>query len=504
MMPAQRLRVRPASYALVFAVIAGFLVLAHGPLLWLPFFWDEAGQFIPAALDLFHAGSWIPTSVLPNIHPPGVMAWLAAFWHIFGFSIAATRIAMLLIASLGAMVTFLLSIELARGSTGAPAFSALTFLCISPLFFAQAMLAQLDMPAMCFTALALLLFLQNRFRDSALACVALVLIKESGAVIPLVFGLWLAIERRREHFSKLRPALWFLLPFGALLIWLVALRHATGSWFGNPAFADYNLRYNLDPARFFFALVRRIYYVFISTGHIIGTAIVIYAYRRLPVLHDRSWRIAASVVAAHIFAVSLLGGAVLERYLLPVLPIVYSAFSLSLRALLPRPRKLALVALVLALLAANAINPPYPYPWENNLSFIAFLQLEQSGATAVDLHSGKVATAFPVSQGLRRPELGFVDLPHNVIEMAGFSASDVEKLKTQDPEMVVVFTRLWDPWHILDRPLVAAFLHRINGYEPQLGPEEIADALNMRVAFRWRSRGLTMQLLERVPAQPSR
>lgn len=499
MKSARRLRVRPASYAVVFAVIAGFLILAHGPLLWLPFFWDEAGQFVPAALDLYHAGSWIPTSVLPNIHPPGVMAFLAAFWSVFGYSIAGTRVAMLLIASLGALVTFLLCIELARGSTGAPAFSALTFLCISPLFFAQAMLAQLDMPAMCFTTLALLLFLQNRFRDSALACIALVLVKETGVVIPLVFGLWLAIERRREPRARLLPALWFLLPLVALGIWLVALRHATGSWFGNRGFADYNLLYTLDPARFLFALLRRIYYVFISTGHIIGTAILIYAYRRIPVLHDRSWCIAGTVVAAHLVAVSLLGGAVLERYLLPVLPIVYSAFALALRALLPRTRQLALVAIILALLAANAVNPPYPYPWENNLSFIAFLQLEQSGATAVDLHTGKVATAFPFSQALRRPDLGFVDFPHPVVEMAGFAASDVEKLKGEDPEMVVVFTRFWDPWHILSRPPVASLLHRLNGYEPQLGPEQIAEALNMRVAFRWRSRGLTMQLLERAP-----
>jgi 4-amino-4-deoxy-L-arabinose transferase-like glycosyltransferase len=501
MTPAQRLRVRPASYAVVFAVIASFLILAHSPLLWLPFFWDEAGQFIPAALDLYHAGSWIPTSVVPNIHPPGVMAWLAGFWTVFGYSIAGTRIAMLLIASLGAMATFLLSIELARGSTGAPAFSTLTFLCISPLFFAQSLMAQLDMPAMCFTTLALLLFLQNRFRDSALACVALVLVKETGAVIPLVFGLWLLIERRREARSKLRPALWFLLPFAALLIWLVALRHSTGSWFGNPGFGDYNTVYTLDPARFLFALVRRFYYVFISTGHIFGTAILIYAFRRVPILHGRAWRIAGIVVAAHLFAVSLFGGAVLERYLLPVLPIVYSAFAVALRALLPGPRKLALAAIVLALLAANVINPPYPYPWENNLSFIAFVQLEQSAATAVDLHAGRIATAFPVSNGLRRPELGFVDFPHSVIEMAGFTAPDVERLRTEDPEMVLVFTRIWDPWHILAMPPVAAFLHRMNGYEPQLGPEQIADSLNMRVAFRWRSRGLSMQLLERVPVR---
>jgi len=501
MIPAQRLRVRPASYALVFAVIAGFLILAHGPLLWLPFFWDEAGQFVPAALDLYHAGSWIPTSVVPNIHPPGVMAWLAAFWSVFGFSIAATRLAMLLIAALGALATFLLSIELSRGSTGAPAFSSLTFLCISPLFFAQAMMAQLDMPAMCFTALALLLFLQNRFRDSALACVALVLMKETGAVVPLVFGAWLAIERRNEPPAEWKPALWFLMPFGVLLIWLAALRHATGSWFGNSGFADYNLLYTLDPIRFLVALIRRLYYVFISTGHIIGTAILIYAFPRIPVLRGRSWRIAATVVAAHIVTVSLFGGAVLERYLLPVLPILYSAFAVALRALLPRPRKIALAALSLALLAANVVNPPYPYPWENNLSFIAFLQLEQSGATAVDLHAGKVATAFPLTQALSRPELGFVNNPHPVIDMAGFAKSDVEKLQYEDPEMVLIFTRVWDPWRMLALPPVAALLHRINGYEPQLGPERIAQMLNMRVAYRWRARGLTMQLLERAPAQ---
>jgi len=501
--PARRLRVRPASYALVFAVIAGFLILAHGPLLWLPFFWDEAGQFVPAALDLFHAGSWIPTSAIPNVHPPGVMAWLAAFWSVFGYSIAATRVAMLLIAALGALFTFLLSIELSRGSTGAPAFSALTFLCISPLFFAQAMMAQLDMPAMCFTALALLLFLQNRFRDAAFACIALVLLKETGAVVPLVFGGWLAIERRREPRAELLPALWFLLPFAALAVWLAALRHGTGSWFGNTGFADYNLRYTLDPARLVFALFRRLYYVFISTGHIIGTAVIVFAFRRLPLLRARAWRIAATLAAAHILVVSILGGAVLERYLLPVLPLLYSAFAVSLRALLPRPRKIALAALVLALLAANVLNPPYPYPWENNLSFVAFLQLEQSGATAVDLHTGKVATAFPLTPALRRPDLGFVENPHPVIEMAGFTRSDVEKLQFEDPEMVLVFTRIWDPWHLLDVPAVAAFLHRLNGYEPQLDAERIAQMLNMRVAFRWRSRGLTMQLLERAPVLPS-
>ena len=116
--------VRLQSYVFAFGILAVFLILAHGPLLRLPFFWDEAGQFIPATLDIYRKGAWIPVSTVPNIHPPAVMAYLAGFWSVFGYSIEGTRIAMLLIAAAGALFTFLLAIELGRGSPGTPAFSA--------------------------------------------------------------------------------------------------------------------------------------------------------------------------------------------------------------------------------------------------------------------------------------------------------------------------------------------------------------------------------------------
>jgi hypothetical protein len=139
--------VRRQTYLLVYALIALFMVLSHGPLLYTPFYWDETGQFIPAALDLFHTGALIPHSTLPNVHPPGVMAYLAFFWHIFGFSIAGTRVAMLLLAAFGVLCTFLLGLEHSREAPGTPGFVVLVMISISPLFFAQAMLAQLDMPA---------------------------------------------------------------------------------------------------------------------------------------------------------------------------------------------------------------------------------------------------------------------------------------------------------------------------------------------------------------------
>ncbi|MDP9053322.1 MAG: glycosyltransferase family 39 protein [Acidobacteriota bacterium] len=503
--PVSRPPVRFRSYALVFGLIASFLILAHGPLLRLPFYWDEIGQFVPASLDLFHKGAWIPFSTLPNVHPPGVMAYLALFWTVFGYSVTATRIAMLLIGAGALLVTFLLGIELSRGATGAPAFAAVALLAISPLFYAQSMMAQLDMPAMCLSCLALLLFLQNRVRASAIACAALAIVKETGLVVPAVFAFWVILEgRTREERAR---ALWFLLPLPGLAVWLLTLHRATGHWFGNAAFAAYNLAGPLHPIPFVLALLRRIYFLFIATGHIVGAVALIWAWRRMPILRSRPWHIAGSFVLANVLVVSALGGAVLERYTLPVLPVIYIAFATSLQALMLRTRRLALAALTGCLAVANFVNPLYPFPFENNLAFTDFVVLEQEAASAVEQRAvqrtGAIATAFPMADALRNPEFGFVRAPLQVIDMDGFSAAEVEKLKTLSPAMVVVCHREWDPLHLLDKPAVNGFLSRYYGYKPELKADAIAAALSMRVGRRWRRRGMTMELLERYPAPRS-
>ena len=141
----------------------------------MPYFWDELGQFVPSALDLYHDGSLVPHSAVPNAHPPGVMAYLALVWRIFGYSIPATRAAMLLLASLTLLVTFLLCLELCRDWR--VALVPVLLLAVDPFFYMQSMMAQLDMPATLFTVLALLLFLRGRYLSAALACVALVLDK---------------------------------------------------------------------------------------------------------------------------------------------------------------------------------------------------------------------------------------------------------------------------------------------------------------------------------------
>jgi hypothetical protein len=489
---AERARVHFHSYLLVFCVAAIFLVLAHGPLLDLPYYWDEIGQFIPAALDIFHHAAWIPLSTVPNVHPPTVMAYLAGVWMVFGYSVEATRIAMLIVAALGVLFVFLLAIELSRGSAGTPAFAAVTLFCLSPLFFAQSMLAQLDMPAMVAATLALLLFLQNRFRDSALACAALVLIKETGLVVPALFFVWLVAERR---WGK---ALWFLLPLPGLAAWLFFLHRATGYWLGNPAFEHYNIEAQLTFARVALALLRRFYYLFIGSGHFIGAAVVIYAYGRMPLLRDRAWKIAAAFVLVQAVTVSLVGGAVLERYLLPALPVLYTAFAVAMQALRTPSRRLALGALFLCLAATSFVNPVYPFPFENNLAFVDFVDLEKAAAAAID---GRpvltVATVFPVADALTNPEFGYVTTAHHVTVMPDFSSTSINRLSANPPDLMIVFDRTWDPIRLLRIPAVREFLIRHYSYVPEMPPAEIARTLSMRIARRWTRRGMSMELLLR-------
>src|SRR5260370_12363174 len=62
--------------AIVFAIIFVCIFLLHVPLLQLPYFWDEAGYYVPAARDLLLSGSLIPHTTVSNAHAPLALAWI--------------------------------------------------------------------------------------------------------------------------------------------------------------------------------------------------------------------------------------------------------------------------------------------------------------------------------------------------------------------------------------------------------------------------------------------
>jgi hypothetical protein len=437
---AERAPARFRSWVIQYSIFAAFLVSSHFWILNLPYFWDEAGQFIPAALDIWRAGAWVPRSTVPNIHPPAVPAYLAAVWQIAGYSPVATRTAMLALSAFGSLAAFLLAGELCQGRTGPPRLAAFLVL-VSPVCFAQGMMAQLDAPAMAFSSLALLLFLKKRVRLAALACIGLVLVKETGLITALVLGAWLLWERRP------RDSAWYLVPGLVLTAWIGLLAWRTGYWAGNTEFVQYNLWDTLEPARLAATLARRVYYLTIANFHWIGTIAILLAWRRTRLFRTRGWAVSAVIVCAHIALFSVTGGAVLNRYLLPVLPIVYAAAADALWAIASVPRMVATVALVAGLTASNFINPPYPFPFEENLAFVDFVELHRDAAGYIARHFADpvVKTAWPMSAELTRPEFGFSPRTMRVEPIPDFSAGTLAKLDWSASQIVVVFSRKWEP-----------------------------------------------------------
>src|SRR5215831_8465912 len=144
--PSDRPRFIAALQIFSFIFVAIFCL--HLPLLRLPFFWDEAGYYVPAAYDLAHDHALIPHSTLDTGHPPLSAAYLAIWFTISGWKPAVARIAMLLVAAFALTNVFLLARRITN--TGVAMASTIAT-ALYPIFFVQSSLVHADLAAAAFT-----------------------------------------------------------------------------------------------------------------------------------------------------------------------------------------------------------------------------------------------------------------------------------------------------------------------------------------------------------------
>jgi 4-amino-4-deoxy-L-arabinose transferase-like glycosyltransferase len=117
----------PILFVLFFAAV----VLSHLTLLRLPYFWDEGGYYIPAALDFYHTGQLVPH--FTNAHPPLPNILIGTLWHIVGFHILATRLLVCAFAAGGLLAVF----RLAQSLLDPAAAGTVTILtAVYPIWFA--------------------------------------------------------------------------------------------------------------------------------------------------------------------------------------------------------------------------------------------------------------------------------------------------------------------------------------------------------------------------------
>ncbi len=521
-----------ARLFLLFALFFAGLMLLHAPLLRLPYFWDEAGYYVPAARDLFLTGTLIPLpqSTPSNAHPPLVMAWLALAWRVAGYSTLVTRTAMLGLSAFSLLGWFRLS----RIAANLPvAWATTALLALYPVWFTQSSLAQVDLPAAGFTFWALAAYIEDRPWKQVLWFSLAALAKETAILAPLALFAWELLgdfirprsQESSQESAKESPAksskalcwkeilpplgrrtrcLYLLLPALPLAAWYAYHYSKTGFLLGNPEFFRYNVAATLNPLRIPLALGMRLWQLFGYFGLYLLTLAGLLALLRPPqkmnaVARPRIpfWMQAAflSVLLAYLAFMSVVGGAVLARYMLPVVPLVILALVSTLWRRV-RNWKLIIGAVAIAFVAGLFSNPPYGFSLEDNLAYRDYILMhaEASRFLAMRYPGRRVLTAWPASDELTRPWLGYINAnasqPFRVVRVEDFSLSQIDlAARARDRfDVALVFSTKYQPPH----PLLGIenweawrrIKEKFFGYHRDLRPEEIAQRLGGTIAYR--------------------
>ncbi|HET9180344.1 MAG TPA: glycosyltransferase family 39 protein [Terriglobia bacterium] len=487
---------------LYFIGVFGAVALAHFPFLRLPYFWDEAGYYIPAALDFFRHGLLIPQSTLTTGHTPLIPVYLALAWRLLGFSPLMTRLAMAAFAA-GTLVALY---ALGRAVAGREvALWACILLAVSPLFFAQTTLAFLDLPASFTTTVAVWALLRRRLGWFALSASIAVLTKETAIVIVPVAIVF--VWRSQKHMDR---STWIRLatPVAALAAWAVYYHHATGFWTGNPEYLQYNLYSTLGPVRIASSFARRLYQVFIAGFNWLLVGAALLGLRRMKAARQQNaaegttrneegpegarkefFFLAAVLVAVYIVMLSVVGGAVLARYLLPMLPCFYLALVLLVE-FLPRPvMRVAFVLVAAGFVTAWFVNPSYPFAYENNLAYVDFIHLHQQAAEWLSARpeTPRILTAWPATDELSHPELGYVKKPLRVVGVPSFAPPDFRNIPGGSFDLVYLYSRQWDPPDNWLRRM--PWLARAGKYTPPIRPAFLAFRYQLHEVASFERRG---------------
>ncbi|MGH9412820.1 MAG: ArnT family glycosyltransferase [Terriglobales bacterium] len=477
------------------------LLAAHASLLRLPYYWDEAGYYIFAALDCFRHGELIPHSTLANGHPPLLSLYLALVWSLAGFHIAVTRLAMLAwAAALVCGVYALAKTRLGARAAMAPAL----LVALAPLVFAQSSLALLDLPVAALIIWALVARRSGQRWSETGLFVAACLMKETAVIVPGVLLLY-------EFFGERRRGYRYLAPIAVLAVWYVYYHAHTGYWFGNPQYFAYNLSTTaVSLPRIALSLVRRIWQLafYDGTGFLTLLAAAGYWIARRRGLRRERWPAAwMLVIGVYLLFHAAVGGAVLARYLLPALALYLIGLS---ELLLTLPRAGWWVAACAAVLIASWFwNPPYPFPYEDNLAYAHFIRLHQAAARELEAQppSGPIVTVWPATDELTRPALGYVTHALAVDALPNFSRTSLAALASlhATPAALYLYSRTYQPALNVarDAPFWLRWAHRYFDFARPAPPAAWLARLHLHAVFERSAAGQWVLLACPVLSSPA-
>jgi hypothetical protein len=217
------------------------------------------------------------------------------------------------------------------------------------------------------------------------------------------------------------------------------------------------------------------------------------------------------VVFANAIFFSVLGGALLTRYLLPLYPLVVLLCLFAIRRRLKRWPWLASLAAA-AFITALFVNPPYRFAPEDNLAYSDMVHLQQDAIAQITARypNATVLTAWPASDELTKPELGYISRPVRVVPIQNFSFPQIllAAHSSRSYTTALLFSTKYNPpgWTLSLGRLNRRLDTRYFGFHRDLDPALIARMLRGRVVWSEQHHGQWAAVLrfDRPQAQEAR
>jgi hypothetical protein len=375
-----------------------------------------------------------------------------------------------------------------------------------------------DLSAAAFTLWGIRLSVERRLSLSQLAFSLAVLSKETAVITPIAVALWEVFLAPERDAARFRRAVICLIPVIPFLLWLSYHHHATGRFFGDATYYQYNVGNVLSPLRFILAFAIRIWQLLGSMGMMALTAATIAA-MWFPALKDPQDdrlelpRIAvpiqlqfALIMLAHLLAFSLVGGALLSRYLLPAFPLVIIIGMSTLRRRISRwewPAALVVIFFVLSLF----FDPPYKFAPEDNLTYKDFVELHAQAAHFLLQHeaTSTVLTAWPAVDELAHPYLGYVTGPFSTVAVKNFTVEELIKARRMRNhyQVAYLFSTKYDRPAWFNSHFWTTLNRRYFDDHTDVDPETAAEFLGGSIVFLARRKAEWVAIVELEPPATS-
>jgi hypothetical protein len=93
------------------------------------------------------------------------------------------------------------------------------------------------------------------------------------------------------------------------------------------------------------------------------------------------------------------------------------------------------------------VYPPYSAHWEINLGYTDYVRVHQEAAQWLESGPGqpRILTYWPATEELRRPIIGYVSRPLNVVETPEVTPGMILSAPPESYDMVYLYSAYWDP-----------------------------------------------------------